>query len=90
MHDDSCITSPFEAIQQYNTGGVTQMSQGCDLTSVDKSGFDAAIALAKKADVVILFMGIDDTIEGEAHDRYNITFPGVQSDLAIAIGEVNR
>ena len=40
------------------------------------------IQAAKLADYTLLFLGIDNTVESEMHDRINITLPGVQDQLA--------
>jgi beta-D-xylosidase 4 len=82
QNDFSCVVSPFLAIQQANTGGTTTYAMGCAINSADTSGFEEAITNAKLADHVLLFVGIDTTIEGEAKDRANTTLPGVQPDLA--------
>ena len=43
------------------------------------------MSAAKTADVAVLVMGIDQSIEGESHDRSNIELPGVQHDLVQAV-----
>ncbi len=42
---------------------------------------EKAAAIAKKADVAILVVGTDMSVSSEAHDRSNISLPGVQQDL---------
>jgi len=85
--DDSfdCIVTPLQAITGANVGGTTQYSAGCQITSNDTSGFAAAVALAQSSDYVVLMMGIDESVEGEAHDRTSIDLPYVQHQLAAAI-----
>jgi len=61
-----CIISPFQAISGANAGGTTQYATGCDVTKNDTSGFPAAVALAQASDYVVLMMGIDESVEGEA------------------------
>jgi len=78
-----CITTPYQAILK--KGVSATFSKGCDIDSQNKSGFEKAISDAKSADVVFLFLGIDETIESEGKDRYTITLPGVQNELAQAI-----
>jgi len=66
------------------------MQIGCEINSTDTSGFEQAITNAKLADYVLLFIGIDTSIEGEMHDRTNTTLPGVQNELAqeiLALGK---
>ena len=80
-----CIVSPFLALQAANTGGSTAFSLGCKINSTDETGFAAAIALAQAADIVVLALGIDGSIEGESHDRVSIDLPQIQHDLAAAV-----
>jgi len=56
-----CITTPYQAILK--KGVSATFSKGCDIDSQNKSGFEKAISDAKSADVVFLFLGIDETIE---------------------------
>ena len=47
----------------------------------DNSGFEAAIAIAKKADVIVLAMGEKWDMTGEATSRTSLDFPGNQLAL---------
>jgi beta-glucosidase-like glycosyl hydrolase len=64
---------------------------GCDSPScATLSSLDAAVAAAAAADVVILALGIDGSIEGENGDgrafvEWGIALPGSQSELAAKI-----
>lgn len=55
----------------------------------DRSGFAAAVAAAKSADVAVVFVGNDQTSEAENFDRDSITLPGVQEDLVLAVRAAN-
>ncbi len=46
---------------------------------------DKAVNLAEKADVVLLFCGLDEVTEAEGMDRPNIRLPGNQRDLIAAL-----
>lgn len=50
---------------------------------------DKACALAKDADVVLLYIGLDEVTEAEGLDRENIKLPQNQIDLLNALYEVN-
>ncbi|MRH41625.1 glycosyl hydrolase [Aquibacillus halophilus] len=50
---------------------------------------DQACALAKKADVVLLYIGLDEATEAEGLDRQNMNIPQNQIDLLHALYEVN-
>jgi hypothetical protein len=85
-----CVTSPYQAIKTDNVGGNTVYSEGCQINSTSTAGFAAAVTAAKAADYVILFLGIDQTIEREGHDRIEITLPGVQERFAQTILAVGK
>ena len=46
----------------------------------------AALAAAKAADVVVLCLGIDKSIEHEGHDRSELTLPGLQEEFGLQAG----
>jgi len=72
-------------------------AEGCHLDDDDRSGFAAAVKIAKQADVVLMFMGNSsgkmigepDTTEGERHDRCNLDLPGEQEDLILEVAKAN-
>lgn len=84
-----CITSPLQAIVKANTGGTTTGSQGVYVNS-NFSNITAAAKVAKEADAVVLFVGIDGSQEGEEHDRSNCTLPGMQPQLVETIAALNK
>ncbi len=55
--------------------------KGCDIESEDRSGFKNSVAIARRADIVILVVGESAAMTGEAHSRSNIGLPGVQLEL---------
>lgn len=59
------------------------------LPAIDIARFNAAIAAAKACDAAVLFLGSSDSIEGEDHDRSELTLPGFQATLARAVAAVN-
>ncbi len=54
---------------------------GCQISGTDQSGFVEAIELARLADVVFFFGGINQSIEAEGRDRTTIDLPPIQSTL---------
>ena len=50
---------------------------------------EAAVELAKKAEVVLLYIGLDEISESEGLDRPNMKMPQSQVDLLKAVSEVN-
>lgn len=63
---------------------------GCDVESPDKSGFPAALAAARSADVVVMIMGEKGNMSGEAASRSDITVPGVQTELLAALKSTGK
>ena len=60
-----------------------------DGKAVDKSGFPAAVAAAKAADIAVVFLGSDQTTEAENYDRKEIGLSGVQEELLAAVLSAN-
>ncbi|TXD81976.1 beta-glucosidase BglX [Subsaximicrobium wynnwilliamsii] len=79
--------SVFEGLQDYLKANQILYAKGCDILSDDESGFEEAIAAAKKADVVVLVMGEDHGMSGEAASRTNLKIPGLQPKLIQKIRE---
>eukprot|EP00475_Leptophrys_vorax_P024823 TRINITY_DN343_c0_g1_i1.p1 TRINITY_DN343_c0_g1~~TRINITY_DN343_c0_g1_i1.p1 ORF type:complete len:746 (+),score=247.05 TRINITY_DN343_c0_g1_i1:83-2320(+) len=82
--DFDCITTIGAGLKAVNNGagGSTVISKGVDINSNDQSGMQAAIAAANDADVIILAIGIDRTVEHEGQDRTDINLPGLQEEFA--------
>jgi beta-glucosidase len=59
--------------------------EGCDIKCENISGFDEAAKLARDSDFVILTVGEDVDMSGEASSRSDINLPGKQLDLVKAI-----
>ena len=82
------IVSPLQAIKTAFASGDVAGLKGCEIHSNNTAGFDAAIKIAGEADLAILFMGIDTSIEQEGKDRETIDLPGVQAEFIEAIAKV--
>ena len=81
---DNCVVSITDGIRAANGGDGSSVSsaQGVEVNSKERSGIAAALAVAKAADIVVLALGIDKSVEGEGTDRADITLPGLQSEFA--------
>jgi len=77
------LHSPLYAAQE--AGLSVMYAIGADINSTNTTGFAAALAIAKQADVIIYAGGIDTSIEAESSDRDSIEWPATQLDL---IGEL--
>ncbi len=58
---------------------------GCDLEAPLDGGIEAAMAAARRADVVVLAVGEPQRYSGEAQSRVEITLPPAQQALAEAV-----
>jgi beta-glucosidase len=58
--------------------------------SRDTKGFAAAVAAAEQSDAVVLFLGEEAIITGEAHSRANIDLPGAQEALIGAVARTGK
>ncbi|NBU81361.1 MAG: beta-glucosidase BglX [Flavobacteriaceae bacterium] len=100
--DDNTAISVIEGMQKYTGNQVTYV-KGADVTlgatefvselkinTSDKSGFQDAIDLAKKSDVVIMVLGEHGLQTGEGRSRSDIGLPGVQQELLEEIFKVNK
>ncbi|KAI5891827.1 glycoside hydrolase family 3 protein [Schizophyllum commune H4-8] len=63
---------------------------GTNVTGNDAGSFDAAVAAAEAADVVIYVGGIDNTLEMEEKDRTEISWPDNQLALLSALEGVGK
>ena len=60
-------------------------AKGCDIVGNDTKGFDEAVSIAKKSDVVIVVVGEAAEMSGEAASRSSLTLPGKQEKFVEAI-----
>ena len=52
--------------------------------------FDEAAAIASESDAVVLFLGEESILSGEAHSRADISLPGAQAELVRRIRETGK
>ncbi|MBK7410518.1 MAG: glycoside hydrolase family 3 C-terminal domain-containing protein [Saprospirales bacterium] len=60
-------------------------ARGCDFEGTDRSGFAAALSLARQSDAIVVAIGEKGRMSGEAMSRSDITLPGVQEELVKAL-----
>ncbi len=80
--------SVYQGFQEFLEASKIMYTKGCEIEGDDESGFQKAINLAKKADKIVMVMGEDYDMSGEAASRTNIKLPGRQTDLIKAIRKV--
>ncbi|HEY5591924.1 MAG TPA: beta-glucosidase BglX [Paludibacter sp.] len=84
--------TPLAAIQNDFSSSVKVVAEKGLTYSRDKNpqGIMKAVAAAKKADVVLLFVGEEAILSGEAHCRADISLPGAQSELLTALKKTGK
>ena len=96
----SSVVSVLQGIENsVGTSVRVDYALGCDILCSNKSTFSDAVGVARGADYVIMVMGLNNTMEAEAHDRKQTTcegkevpllgLPGCQLDLVEAVAQVN-
>ncbi|XMO86768.1 glycoside hydrolase family 3 N-terminal domain-containing protein [Algibacter sp. AS12] len=79
--------SVHQGVQEYLGDSKIIFAKGCEIEGKDESGFSEAINAAKRADKVVMVLGEDYDMSGEAASRTNIKLPGSQTQLIKAIRE---
>ncbi|OMO63382.1 hypothetical protein COLO4_32521 [Corchorus olitorius] len=73
-------TSPLQGLQRY-VSAVTYEAGCSDVKCSTDTLIAPAVQAAAKADVAVLVVGLDQSIETEGLDRVNLTLPGYQEKL---------
>jgi beta-glucosidase len=79
------MVTPLQGMREALGQSHVLYAKGAEIEGSDVSGFNAAIAAAKKADAVVMFIGEAGSMTGEASSRSNIDLPGVQQQLVEAV-----
>lgn len=80
--DSTRIITQYQGIKnELDKNSVILYSKGCNINDADKTGFEEAVNNAKSADVVIMSLGEDPNMSGEAKSRSSLQLPGVQEEL---------
>lgn len=97
----SKVITPLDGFNNWAkaNGATVADAPGCfDVVCSNSSGIAAATAAAKAAELTVVFVGLDSTVEGEGHDRAETTcdgasrprlgLPGCQEQLVEAVAGV--
>jgi len=87
---EKCITLLEGIKNRADDKTVVLYEPGCNISDDDRGGFDAALNLAMKADFIILALGENGWMSGEASSRSSIGLPGVQNELAETIVKTGK
>lgn len=84
----NCFPTIAQYMPLFNGADKTIVEKGVDIDSNDASGIDAALDAARKADQVLLFIGIGNGQEHEGIDRMNTSLPGLQEPFTLQVLEI--
>lgn len=91
LGDSNNVVTLLDGIKnKLNNSIKIDYSVGCFITDSTRKYFSEAIELAKNSDYVILNIGEDSKMTGEAKSKSNINLPGIQEELAKEIYKVNK
>lgn len=99
--DDNTAVSVLEGLKKFSSNvtytkgadlvlGSTAFINEVKINETDKSGFPAAVKLAKESAVVIMVLGEHGFQSGEGRSRTKLDLPGVQQQLLEAVYKVNK
>ena len=89
--EEWCVT-PLKSINEFAQGKFeVKYAKGLETSrSKEDHGFEEALEIAEWADTVVMFMGEESILSGEAHCRANIDLPGIQHELIEKIAELGK
>ena len=90
--DPELSQTPLSAIREALHGEVeVRYERGLETTrSRTRDGFPAALDAARAADVVVLVLGEESILSGEAHCRADITLPGAHAALLDEVASLGK
>ena len=82
--DKTHTVTPLKALQERFPGKVTYVP-GLRYSREKRNAFPDVVAAARRADVVLVFLGEEAILSGEAHSLADLSFKGSQSELLAAL-----
>jgi beta-glucosidase len=85
------VVTPLAALrQQLGADRVVWIPGLRDTRDRTRSGFETALQAARSADVVLLFLGEEASLSGEAASRAYLDLPGAQEDLVNEVAKAEK
>jgi len=84
------MKSTLDELQDYNGRENVIYAEGCKKSGEDRSGFTAAMTVARQAEKIVIILGEDWEWSGEAASRTSIKIPGVQTELLEKLRTLNK
>eukprot|EP01048_Picozoa_sp_COSAG05_P009182 COSAG05_NODE_737_length_7636_cov_48.020433_6_plen_301_part_00 len=85
-----CVHTIAQEVRRQNRGGITTNASGVGISSMNASGIPWALSLGRAADIIVLCLGIDKSIEHEGIDRQDLLLPGLQASFASQVFALNK
>lgn len=84
--------TPLKALREFAGNKINILyAEGLETCrSMETKGFNEAVQAARKSDAVLLFVGEDANISGEARSRAFLNLPGLQEQLVEAIAAAGK
>ena len=87
--ESSHTVTPLKALQERFPGKVTFVP-GLNYSREKRARFDDVVAAARRADVVLAFLGEEAILSGEAHSLADLNLKGSQSELLAALAATGK
>ena len=100
--EDETAVSVLEGLSKYTNNSISynkgvnvytgdkKFTLELTINNTDRTGITEAVAVARKADVVIMVLGEHGFLSGEARSRTELDLPGLQQELLEAVHAVNK
>jgi beta-glucosidase len=89
--DHGAVRTPLAAIRQALGDARVAYARGLKASrDMSHEGFAAALEAARSADAVLLFVGEEAILSGEAHSRAFLNLPGAQEELALEVAKAEK
>jgi beta-glucosidase len=88
---DEDVVSINEAIQkEFSKSIIIDYAKGCEFDGTDESGFNLAIEVAKKSQMILLCLGEKKGWSGENASRATIALPAIQEKLILELRKLGK
>ncbi len=90
MGDSNDVITLLDGIKKAAPQAIISHVKGCTIKGKSKNDFPLAVEAAKNSDIVILALGEEGHMSGEARSRSSIELPGVQNELAVELFKIGK
>ena len=85
------VLTPLAALRRMLGDARVQYARGLkNSRDTSRAGFAEAVAAARKAEMVLFFLGEEQSLSGEARSRAFLNLPGAQAELVKAVARLGK